>query len=128
MSCADVCISMDYDGNRFASSKMRTARKPHRCCECRETIPVGARYEVYSACSDDGDFFEAKTCAVCFDIRNALVCGSWIFEELWEAIEEGVFPAWITTSPIDCLAKVDSLAARDRLRERFAGWRDEQGA
>lgn len=127
MSCADVCLSMDHDGNKFQSSQLRKARKPHKCCECGETIPAGATYEYYSACSCDGDFFDAKTCVICLDIRNALVCGMWIFEMLWESIEEEVFPAWLASSPIDCLAKVETLAARNVLRQRFAAWKHDRG-
>lgn len=125
MSCADVCIDMDYDeSNAFYHEAIVVARKAHQCCECRETIPPGSRYQRVTGKSD-GDVWTSKTCADCMAIRNALVCGSWVFGLLWEEIEQGVFPAWLTTSPIDCLAKIDELSARQKLRDRFAEWKAE---
>lgn len=127
MSCADVCLDMCYeDYNQFYSEEERTARKSHRCCECGETIHPGARYEHVSGKSD-GRVWTSKTCVNCRDVRKALVCGGWIFGQLWEEIENGVFPEWVRSSPIDCLAKVESLAARNFIRSRFDSWRSERG-
>lgn len=82
MSCADVCLDMDYDGdNEFYAEVIRTARQPHACCECGRTI-----------------------------------------------LEDEIFPAWLKTSAIDCLAKIDSLAARDKLRDAFNEWRKDGAA
>jgi hypothetical protein len=125
MSCADVCLDMDHDGNEFYTEAMRTARKPHRCCECQRTIQPGERYE-HAAGKGHGDrVFTAKTCAECSAIRDALVCGSWVFEQLWEAIEESVFPTWIHTGPWDCLAKIESVDARKALSDAFYAWKAE---
>ena len=128
MSCADVCIDMDYDSdeNKFHWAEVRKARKAHVCCECRETIPAGARYEHVSAKSDDC-VWSAKTCPTCLEIRQSLVCGSWINGQLWEEIENGVFPAWVIDGPFDCLAQIDSLEARNVLRERFKEWQADNG-
>lgn len=124
MSCADVCLDMYYDGdNEFYSERIVKAKKPHRCCECQRTIAPSESYEHVSGRSE-GDFWTAKTCADCRAIRKALVCGTWVFGGLWEAIEESVFPEWLRVSPIDCLAKIDERSARDLLRHRFRDWRD----
>lgn len=123
MSCADVCIDMDYDSDetKFSRFIMRTARKVHECCECKGQIKPGDRYE-YACGLDDYSFWEAKTRPTCYEIRRALVCGSWIYGMLWDEIGEVVFPEWKNSSPIDCLAKIESLDARNKLRERYADW------
>lgn len=129
MSCADVCLSMDHDGNEFYAEAMRKARKPHRCCECYRTIQPGERYAHAAGLSSGADRpFTAKTCEECHDIREALVCGSWIFEVLWEQIEEGVFPSWQHTGPWDCLAKIDNPAARAKLSQAFEAWKAEHSS
>ncbi len=123
--CSDVCIDMDYDeSNEFYTAIMRKARRPHQCRECHQTIQPGEKYEYVSGKSG-GDVWMAKTCAICLAIRDALVCGTWVHGQLWEEIEEGIFPAWQRLSPLDCLAKIDSLAARDALRARYRMWQGE---
>lgn len=121
MSCSDVCLDMDFDDgpSDFYREVTRKARKEHLCCECREAIKPGARY-AYATGKSNGDMWQAKTCATCYEIRRALVCGSWVFGQLWEEIENYIFPEWKKLSPIDCLAKIDSLEARNKLRFVYA--------
>lgn len=123
MSCADVCIDQDYDGDiaEFYRESRPKARKPHQCCECGETIPVGTVYQRASGKSE-GDVWSEATCAVCEEIRRAFVCGSVTFGMLWESIELEMFPIWTERGPIDCLAKLDTLAARDKCRARYQTW------
>lgn len=124
MSCADVCLDHCYDNdNEFYSASMVRARKPHKCCECQETIPVGATYERVAGKSD-GRMWNAITCALCVEIRKAFVCGSWLHGYLWESIEDELFPVWDTSGPIDCLAKLETLEARQKARQRYADWKE----
>jgi hypothetical protein len=126
MSCADVCLDMDCGhDNEFYAESWRVARREHRCCECRRTIRPGERYQRASGKSD-GDFWMAKTCAQCAEIRKAFVCGSWEFERLWECIAEELFPVWQTHSPIDCLAKLETPEAIAKCREQFAAWQEDR--
>lgn len=119
MSCAEVCLDHDFDcSNDFYHEAVVKARKVHKCCECGEAIPVGASYQRASGKSE-GDVWTAKTCVVCAEIRRAFVCGSWTFGYLWESIEEGMFPVWDTQGPLDCLAKLESLEARNKCRDRY---------
>src|SRR5690349_116120 len=47
----------------------RTARKAHRCCECREIIEPGEKYQYVSGVWDGrGDSF--KTCLRCALVRR----------------------------------------------------------
>ncbi len=90
MGC-DICIGGgDHDGYpEFFEEAWPKARKDHRCCECRKTIPKG---EEYQACSGkfDGAFFYEKTCAACAEIRRTYSCGGDqpAFTGLWEAFED----------------------------------------
>jgi hypothetical protein len=51
----------------FYRSEVRTARKAHRCGECRRTINVGERYQ-YASGKCEGDMYVAKTCSHCLDL------------------------------------------------------------
>ena len=46
------------------TTKMRVARKSHKCCECREEIKAGDRYE-YIFSVFEGDIYTYKTCEFC---------------------------------------------------------------
>ena len=123
MSCADVCLDHDADcSNDFYRESIPTARKPYKCCECGDVIPVGSKYQRASGKSE-GDVWTAKTCIICADIRKAFVCGSWIFGQLWESIREEMFPIWDERGPIDCLAQLETLEARNKCREFYREWK-----
>lgn len=122
MSCADVCLDHGWDGeNSFFSERMRVARKPHRCCECGDTILAGEHYQRARG-HTEGSFWTNATCAICAEIRSTFVCGTWIYGQLWASIREDMFPIWIERGPLDCLAKLDTLAARDMCRQRYEEW------
>ncbi len=125
MSCAEVCIDHGYDThNEFFAQSKPVARKEWRCVECGRAIRPGQRYE-RSAGKAEGDLFCEQTCLVCAEIREAFVCGAWVFGMLWESIWDEMFPIWDTRGPIDCLAKLESKEARDYARTRYAEWREE---
>jgi hypothetical protein len=125
--CADVCLDHGYEGwNEFFVQKVVKARKQHKCVECRRGIKIGERYENSSGKYDDC-FFRDHTCLICAEIREAFVCGSFTFGELYPSIKEVMFPVWEESGPIDCLAKVESLEARNFLRDLYAEYRREGG-
>ena len=125
MSCADVCVDQDYnESNEFYHELIRRARKPHRCCECGETIARGQSYERATGKSD-GTIWAVSTCLDCRDIRKAFVCGTWMFGGLWESLREQLFEVWQTHSPIDCLAKLDSKSARVKAMAMYDDWRGD---
>lgn len=99
-----------------------TARKPHTCCECRETIPVGARYEHVKAMWD-GSWGTYKTCLSCVEIRNHFGCEGWLFEHLWFDLEENLFPDMKAGGP--CMEGL-SPEAKARLFERRLKWLEER--
>lgn len=127
MSCADVCIDMGYDcgNNEFYAESLPISRKDRVCCECAGAIKAGQRYQRATGKSD-GSVWTAITCRRCAEIREAWVCGSWVFGALWEHVESEVFPEWGASSPIDCLAKIESREARDLARQRYDDWRADR--
>ncbi len=102
----------------FASTVTRRAKKPHVCCECRESIPAGATYESCTGCWD-GHFSTYKTCASCVEIRNHFACNGWMFEQVWQDIEDNFFPDMRAGGP--CMEGL-SPAAKARLFDRRLAW------
>ena len=48
----------------------RTARKEHKCCECRQPIVISERY-LYSSGIWDGEPSHYKQCLVCAEVAGA---------------------------------------------------------
>lgn len=124
--CADVCLDhgYGYEPNNFWSSAIVTARKVYTCVECHEPISPGQRYERARG-KTDNRFWTVTSCLVCAEIRDAFVCGSWIYGDLWESIRESMFPIWETKGPLDCLAKLTTLEARQKCREEYEEWQED---
>jgi hypothetical protein len=78
-------LSADGDGETL-SVKTPKARKEHICGECHQTINTGEKYEVYTG-TWEGDFFTAKTCSSCVEVREQYISG-YAFGEVWEGIRE----------------------------------------
>lgn len=122
MSCQDVCMTADYDGStEFCRESTHRARKEYRCCECRDVIAVGAKYEYVSG-KFEGEFYTLKTCLLCVEIRHAFYCGGWMLETLWDDMREQMFEHWNEMTAIDCLAKLETPAAIAKVRAAFAEW------
>ena len=122
-----VCLTGGYDGdaNDFELTIVRRARREHQCSECREPIRPGTRYQVLSVKSE-GEFSTTKTCRVCAEIRDTLYCGGgYYFGCLWEDITEQLFePGGLNSA---CLAKLQTVEAKQQLARRWWAWVGEQG-
>lgn len=64
-----TCDLDDDDIARLYKSQMRTARKEHKCSECRGPILKGENYEYVSGLWQSS-FRTFKTCDRCLDIRD----------------------------------------------------------
>jgi len=86
--CACI-IDLDYDESPASVHDVRIvkARKIHKCCECRDTINVGEKYE-YVFGKWDGEIGVFKTCLSCVSVRNNMFCSGFVYEELWSAMQE----------------------------------------
>lgn len=98
----------DYEPADFYTSKVRTARKRHKCSECAGHILPGERYEIVHA-KWEGEIDTFKTCGQCVDIRtwtqNNIPCLCWAHSNLIA----------------DCIEAVE--AARDRAPKETIGLR-----
>lgn len=121
MSCSDTCVVMDSDycSTDFYREVPRRAAKPHRCCECKDAIQVGDSHR-YATGKSDGMFWDYRTCEPCYEIRKTFVCSSWLFGELWDSIDEQMFWKWNEMVAIDCLARLASQPAIDKMRAQHA--------
>lgn len=112
-------LSGNYDdGPEFTSTRIRTARKQHWCCECRESIQPGCSYE-YTTGKWDGSLSVYKTCLSCVEIRDHFACEGFIFEHLWEDLESNFFPDMKAGGP--CMEGL-SPRAKSRLIEKRMKW------
>lgn len=122
MICCPLSTSDDGDAAECFQSSTRTARKAHRCTECGETIPPGARYE-YTSGIWDRQPQAFKTCASCVEIRNHFACGGgWIYGELWHDLAENFFPDMKAGGP--CMEGL-SPEAKARLFETRLAWMED---
>jgi hypothetical protein len=113
----------EYDEGGFERAVMRTARKAHRCVECRETIQPGQRYEYFTS-KNEGHIFTKKTCAVCAEIRAALYCDGYHFGRMWEDIHNQIFQDGGMS--IACIDKLETAAAKTVLQARWQEYIENQ--
>jgi hypothetical protein len=76
----------DCDGPLFATTRVVTARKDHRCVECQATIALGDRYECTSGLWVDGGFETFRTCLACVELGTELEC--WVYGEMHQTLAE----------------------------------------
>lgn len=123
MSCADSCIWMgDGETGEFSRTSRPKARKQHQCCECGDTIRVGQQHE-YAVGKWDGIMDHYRTCDPCVEIRNTFCCDGYAFTCLWEEIADQMFREWNEMKAIDCLARLKTTAAVDKMRAMYRRYR-----
>jgi len=69
------------------SDRVVTARKPHECSECRDSILVGRLYSRETG-KLDGAFCTFRLCARCRNTRDEYFLNGWIYGELRESFRE----------------------------------------
>jgi hypothetical protein len=80
--------SIDVDNNpEFMTSKIITARKFHKCCECHEEIKPGEKYERVSG-KWEGEMSTIRTCLICAKIRADYCPDGFEFGMLCEILRE----------------------------------------
>lgn len=123
MSVTCCPLSGDFDdGPAVFNASQRRAIKEHACCECRETIKRGDRYEHTSGCWD-GRWSTYKTCLSCVEIRDHFACEGWLFGQVWEDLEQNFFPDMKAGGP--CMEGL-SPEAKGRLFEKRLAWLEKR--
>lgn len=112
-------LSGHNDGHaKVYNTDVIRARKEHRCCECRLMIKRGQMYErVTGLWGERWDTY--NTCLLCKAIRDHFNCEGFIFESLWEDLEQNLFPDMKAGG--ECLSGLPP-AARGFLIERRLSW------
>jgi hypothetical protein len=84
----DCSIDIDSYPDFFVSKIMK-ARKSHKCCECKQEIKQGEKYEKVTG-KWDGEISTVKTCYICTLIREDYCPHGYEFgrlrEILWECL------------------------------------------
>lgn len=119
------CIYMDIDDGGPETVTIRTARKEHRCHECRMTITRGQRYELRVQFYG-GSVSVYKTCLPCAEIRSTFFCTGWFYGSVWADIESTLFGRGPLNSA--CLDKLSTVDAKQFLQRRWMDWVDRRTA
>jgi hypothetical protein len=85
-SCCVHASDFDTEPSELYDSKIKKARKRHKCDECREFIEPGQKYE-WASWKDCMGFCEFKTCLPCMCIRDDLFCSGAVHGVLQESFE-----------------------------------------
>jgi hypothetical protein len=118
VQCCPLSSSGEGERPSCSTSKIRKARKDHKCVECREVIAAESKYE-YTSGIWDGRASTYKTCLACVEIRNHFSYDGWVFGLLWSDMEENFFPDMKASAP--CMDGL-SPAAKDRLFTLRNAW------
>lgn len=109
----------DFDPPEFYAETFPTARKVHRCCECKAPIPVGEKH-LYARGKNDGDFWKERQHMLCRELCMLMndddgCCGFGQMKETWG---EGYARAGRET--LASIREARTLYARILRRERAA--------
>ena len=121
MGACSVSFGMEADEMcAFWESKIKKARKPHMCEECRKQIEPGSKYESLAYVFDQS-FYHEKRCLVCVEIRNAFQepGSAYAAGDMWSDIRDYVFPEMTTT----CFDRLRTPQAKAELQRRWMEWK-----
>jgi hypothetical protein len=83
-----------------------TARKAHRCGECRAEIKIGESYEI-SKQLFEGEWTSFRSCLICVEIRDKLFC-SWTWGGIWDdLVGESVFTLSMKDLSVPAIEKLE---------------------
>ena len=123
MDCScSINVCYDGDGSEFSRNEIRTAKKEHKCCECKRTIIPGEKYE-YTVGKWGGLIGVYKTCNDCLSVRKELFPYDFIFSEMWYYIKEDINNG--TEFNSSCLANL-TTNARNKICDLMEEYWDEE--
>jgi len=97
------------DGPSLFKSEMITAKKAHKCTECRNQINSGEKYEKVDGVWD-GSWDHFKTCQDCLSLRDEFFIAGYTFGWLWDDFFEDM----CRDIPESCISNLTGTA-RDRV-------------
>ena len=119
---AECSASFGMEADEMCSfwvSKIKTARKSHKCEECRQEIKIGDKYESLAYYFEG--FHHEKRCAVCCEVRNAFLEDGSCYcpGDMWTEIADYVFPEMTSA----CFDKLQTPDGNAEFRRRWMGWK-----
>ena len=109
MECScEIYAGIDEGYPDFTSTKMFTAKKDHKCTECKGVIKKGAQYEK-TVGKWDGNFDTFKTCLDCLSLRREFFRGGYYYGWIWEDFETYVDAVGAEISE-KCLSNLSPIA------------------
>lgn len=89
MECATVSVDIGDGCCTPLRENIRTAKKQHKCRECREPILPGDKYEDFVGV-ERGGLYKHKTCADCLSLRDAFFSDGFYFGFIRESLSEHI--------------------------------------
>jgi hypothetical protein len=112
-----VSFDGDYENdNELYVETWRRARKLHKCGECKQAIPAGARY-LRVVGKSDGRVWTCLLCEPCNEILHEFTAGAWEFGgQIWENFDQ----TWAEVVPLQpCLNRLTTVQAKTKLRDMW---------
>jgi hypothetical protein len=114
-----VCIGGDTgEYCTLSDAKIVKAHKQHQCEECGKVIQVGEKYERLTSLYE-GEWSRMEVCLICREISIAFSCEGRIIGNMWEDIQDNMFPQMTT----GCLEKLTTAAAKQHLVNKWREWK-----
>jgi hypothetical protein len=117
MTCCPLSANDGPNAKVFKKSRV-SARKDTTCCECRDPIARGTVHEVIRGLWEQS-WSTYRTCLICVEIRDHFECEGWLFEHVWDDLQENFFPDMKAGGP--CMEGL-SPDAKARLFDRRMAW------
>jgi hypothetical protein len=124
MDCACVYVDTSESGPTLFEEKIVTARKPHKCGECRRSIEMGEEYE-HTKGLWEGRFETHKTCSECRAIRSAFFCNGWFYGQVIHDLREHISDAGGDISE-SCIAELPPRARAKVCKMIEAYWGEQE--
>jgi hypothetical protein len=118
----DFSIDADYDGDvaSFYDERIVTARKPHQCTECGETIPVKAKYQRVTG-KWDGRLDTYHFCLMCHEASGEFFEGG---ERCFGVLWDEMISNWEEGAHLQaCLNRLTTVAAKEHMRRQWMKWK-----
>jgi hypothetical protein len=113
--------SDDADPVEFWNRREVTARKPHRCTECKCEIAIGERHEVV-AYKFEGEFKSDRVCLPCREAATEFeyhIMGG----DLWGMLCE----EWDRGAHLQaCINRLSTARAKEHMRQQWLKWQERE--
>lgn len=129
-ACCPLTDCDDGEYSDYGSGEVKAAAV-YECGECGDRIALGERHELATGISPlDGRRKYHRTCLSCVAVRDHFACSGWCFGQLWQDLEENLFPYMVIRRSCaaddresdegDCLSGISPLGMGKLVEMRLA--------